>query len=107
MAYARAYNNWQWDFASPALDRIIPVAHIPLYDVDLALTELRRCIELGFKGMFLAPEPINGKRPSHPDFDPLWQELVAAEIPICVHLIVRFNRSVMLPAAGGTTKRNL
>ena len=94
MAYARAYNNWQWDFASPALDRIIPVAHIPLYDVGLALTELRRCIKLGFKGMFLAPEPINGKRPSHPDFDPLWQELVAAEIPICVHLIVRFNRSV-------------
>ena len=28
MAYARAYNNWQ-DFASPALDRILPVAHIP------------------------------------------------------------------------------
>ena len=26
MAYARAYNNWQWDFASPALDRIIPIA---------------------------------------------------------------------------------
>jgi hypothetical protein len=24
MAYARAYNNWQWDFASPALDRIVP-----------------------------------------------------------------------------------
>ena len=69
MAYARAYNNWQWDFASPAIDRIIPVAHIPLYDVDLALTELRRCIKLGFKGMFLAPEPVNGKRPSHPDFD--------------------------------------
>ena len=94
MAYARAYNNWQWDFASPAIDRIIPVAHIPLYDVDLALTELRRCIKLGFKGMFLAPEPVNGKRPSHPDFDPLWQELVAADLPICVHLIVRFNRVV-------------
>lgn len=94
MAYARAYNNWLWDFASPALDRIIPIAHVPLYDVDLALSELRRCIKLGFKGMFLAPEPVGGKRPSHPDFDPLWQELVAADLPICVHLIVRFNRSV-------------
>ena len=46
MAYARAYNNWQWDFASPALDRILPIAHIPLYDVDLALEELRRCLKL-------------------------------------------------------------
>jgi len=94
MAYARAYNNWQWDFAAPALNRIIPIAQIPLYDVDLALAELRRCLKLGFKGMFLAPEPVGGKRPSHPDFDPLWAELVAADLPVCIHLIVRFNRSV-------------
>ena len=98
MAYARAYNNWQWDFASPALDRIIPIAQIPLYDVDLALEELRRCLKLGFKGMFLAPEPVGGKRPSHPDFDPLWHEMVAADLPVCVHLIVRFNRVVNLSA---------
>lgn len=99
MAYARAYNKWQWDFASPAPDRIVPIAQIPLYDVDLALTELRRCLKLGFKGMFLAPEPVHGKRPSHPDFDPLWAELVEADLPICMHLIVRFNRSVNAAAA--------
>jgi len=98
MAYARAYNNWQWDFASPAKDRILPIAHIPLYDIDLALTELQRCLKLGFKGMFLAPEPVNGKRPSHPDFDPLWREMVEADLPVCVHLIVRFNRPVNLAA---------
>jgi len=98
MAYARAYNNWQWDFAKPALDRILPIAHIPLYDVGLAVTELERCLDLGFKGMFLAPEPVCGKRPSHPDFDPLWQMLVAADLPICVHLIVRFDRVVNLSA---------
>ncbi len=98
MAYARAYNNWLWDFASPALDRIIPIAHIPLYDVGLALAELRRCLKLGFKGMFLAPEPIAGKRPSHPDFDPLWEEMVAADLPVCMHLIVRFDRVINLSA---------
>ena len=96
MAYARAYNNWQWDFAKPALDRILPIAHVPLYDVDLAVEELSRCLKLGFKGMFLAPEPVCGKRPSHPDFDPLWNLLIDANLPICVHLIVRFNRVVNL-----------
>ena len=94
IAYARAYNNWLWDFSSPALDRLVPIAHIPLYDVDLAVTELRRCLALGFKGMFLAPEPVMGKRPSHPVFDPVWQELVGADLPVCMHLIVRFNRAV-------------
>jgi len=96
MAYARAYNNWQWDFARPALERILPIAQIPLYDVELAKKELQRCLDLGFKGMFLAPEPVCGKRPSHPDFDPLWQLLVDADLPVCVHLIVRFDRVVNL-----------
>lgn len=99
MAYARAYNNWQWDFAAPALDRIIPIAHIPLYDVDLAVTELKRCLKLGFKGMFLAPEPVAGKRPSHPDFDPIWALMVEANLPVCMHLIVRFDRVVNAAAS--------
>ena len=77
----------------PRVDRIIPIAHVPLYDADLALTELRRCLKLGFKGMFLAPERVCGKRPSHPDFDPLWAELQEANLPICIHLIVRFKRA--------------
>ena len=94
MAYARAYNRWQWDFASPSHERIVPIAHIPLYDTELALAELRRCLKLGFKGMFLAPEPINGKRPSHPDYDPIWHELEEANLPFCLHVIVRFNRVV-------------
>ena len=99
MAYARAYNNWQWDFAAPALDRIIPIAHIPLYAVDLAVTELKRCLKLGFKGMFLAPEPVAGKRPSHPDFDPIWELIVEANLPVCMHLIVRFDRVVNAAAS--------
>lgn len=98
MAWARAYNTWQWDFAAPARQRILPIAQIPLYDVELARVELDRCLQLGFKGMFLAPEPVCGKRPSHPDFDPLWQMLVDADLPVCVHLIVRFDRVINLSA---------
>ncbi len=100
MAYARAYNNWQWDFASPARDRIVPIAHVPLYDPVSALAELKRCLKLGFKGMFMAPERVCGKRPSHPDFDPLWAELQAADLPVCMHLIVRFKRAVGLANHG-------
>jgi len=100
MAYARAYNNWQWDFASPALDRIVPIAHVPLYDAELALTELQRCLKLGFKGMFVAPERVMGKRPSHPDFDPLWATLSDAGLPVCLHVIVRFKRLVGLSNQG-------
>jgi predicted TIM-barrel fold metal-dependent hydrolase len=94
VAWARAYNRWQWDFAAPARERLWPIAQVPLYDARLALAELERCLKLGFKGMFVAPEPVLGKRPSHPDFDPLWALLQEAGLPLCLHVIVRFNRSL-------------
>ncbi len=75
------------------------MAHIPLNDPDLALAELRRCLKLGFKGMFLAPEPVGDRSPPHPDFDPLWHELEDAGLPVCLHVIVRFNRAVPNPGA--------
>jgi predicted TIM-barrel fold metal-dependent hydrolase len=91
-AYARAYNDWINDFAGHNRRRIIPIAHLALQDPAAALAELRRCLKLGFKGVFLPPETINGKRFSHSDFDPLWRECEAAGIPVCLHVIVRFNR---------------
>ena len=91
-AYARAYNNWVNDFAAHNRRRIIPIAHLALQDPEAALAELRRCLKLGFKGIFLAPENINGKRFSHTDFDPIWHECEDAGIPVCLHVIVRFNR---------------
>jgi len=91
-AYARAYNNWVNDFASHNRRRIIPIAHLALQDPAEALIELRRCLKLGFKGVFLAPENINGRRFSDPQFDAIWHECEDAGIPVCLHVIVRFNR---------------
>lgn len=93
LAYTRAYNNWLHDFALRAPGRVIPIAHIAIQEPIAALAELKRCLKLGFKGIFLAPETIGGKRFSHPDFDPIWSECEAAGIPVCLHVIVRFNRA--------------
>jgi len=73
------------------------MAHIALHDPVLALAELRRCLKLGFKGVFLPPEPVNGRSPAHPEFDPLWHELEDAGLPLCLHVIVRFNRILENP----------
>src|SRR5215469_1896108 len=92
-AYARAYNNWIFDFACSARGRVVPIAHLALQDVASAMVELKRCLKLGFKGVFLAPETIGGCRFSHSDFDPIWNECQEAGIPVCLHVIVRFNRA--------------
>jgi predicted TIM-barrel fold metal-dependent hydrolase len=96
-AYSRAYNRWAYDFVGGHPDRIYPMAHLSLHDPDLALAELRRCLKLGFKGVFLPPEPVLGKSPADPVFDPLWHELEDAGFPVCLHVIVRFNRILENP----------
>jgi predicted TIM-barrel fold metal-dependent hydrolase len=91
-AYARAYNDWIYEFTCGARGRVVPIAHLALQDIPSALAELKRCLDRGFKGIFLPPETIGGRRFSHPDFDPIWATCQEAGIPVCLHVIVRFNR---------------
>lgn len=96
-AYGRAYNRWCYDFVGKHPDRIFPMAHIPMNDPQLAHAELKRVLKQGFKGIFMAPEPVNGVSPVEPAFDPLWHELEDAGLPFCLHVIVRFNRILQNP----------
>jgi len=96
-AYCRAYNRWCEDFRGDQYGRIFPMAHVAMHDPEMAHAELKRCLKTGFRGMFVAPEPVNGKSPLHPDFDPLWHELEDAGLPACIHVIVRFNRILENP----------
>ncbi len=96
-AYCRAYNNWAYDHVGGHGDVIFPMAHIPIHDADLALTELRRCLKLGFRGVFLAPEKVGDKSPADPEFDQLWHEMEDAGLPVCLHVIVRFARILENP----------
>ncbi len=88
-AYARAYNRWLYDFQAADRGRIITACHLHLKDPEEALRELRRCLELGFKAVFLPPERPGGKPLGHPDFAPIWRELEEAGVPAVLHVVVR------------------
>ncbi|MEA2532681.1 MAG: hypothetical protein QOJ93_492 [Actinomycetota bacterium] len=90
-AYCRAYNTWQAEFAAGAAGRVLPIAHLNLADLDGAIVELDRCLALGFKGVFVPPEPVNDVRPGDPFFDPLWRRCAEAGVPACLHVVVRFG----------------
>lgn len=90
-AYARAYNTWQAEFSASIPGRTAPIALLNLADIDEAARELDRCLDLGFKGVFLPPEVIGGHRPGAPHFDPLWRRCEEAGVPLCLHVIVRFG----------------
>ena len=90
-AYCRAYNTWQAEFFQTVPDRVVPIATVNWGDVEGAARELDRCLRLGFRGLFVPPETVAGKRPGDPCFDPIWERLQAAEAPGCLHVIVRFE----------------
>ena len=90
-AYARAYNTWAAEFARDAEGRVLAIAQLNLRDLDGAIRELERCLALGFKGVFLPPEPVGRDRPGESRFDPLWRRCAEAGVPVCIHVVVRFG----------------
>jgi len=90
-AYCRAYNRWQKEFHEGAPGRVAPIAAVNWRDVDEAVRELKTCIKAGFKGLFVPPEVVDGRRPGEAHFDPIWRVCEDAGIPGCLHVVVRFT----------------
>ena len=86
-AIRRAYNSWLYEFVCAGEGRIHGVGALDLRDVDLAVTEARRCVnELGFKSVYVLPDPPNEGIPiDHPSYDELWGEVVSLGIPLGTH----------------------
>ena len=107
-AYARAYNNYLFDFCSKHPDRLIPVAHVNLLDVNLAVAEVER-VKGKAKGIFTTPVPRNGRPVGHRYFDPFWAACEAARLPVATHVQVRpdfLGSGMFLPEGEPTPEKS-
>ncbi len=89
LATIRAYNDWhlhEWCNAYPG--RFIPNAYLPLWDVDLAVAELKRVAALGFRTVAFPENPKLIKLPSlhHDQWDPLWKTFNDEQVVISCHI---------------------
>lgn len=84
-ALCRAYNNWMHDFCSADPTRLYPEALLPVGHMDLALKELERTANLGFKGTCVPGSTAAPKPLSDSYWDPLWSRLQELGWPLCVH----------------------
>ena len=72
-AISRAYNNWMADFCALNPQRMIGSAMVPAQNIDAAVQETKRAKEeLGFRSIFLRPNPVRGRNWNNPAYDPLW-----------------------------------
>lgn len=114
-----AYNRWLWDFCEADRRRLVPVAYLPMRDVDETLDILREAADLGFRtvnipafpqandalsssanvkqvrsgqGTALTGDPGNQRSYIDPEFDPLWKEIVDRDMTVTIHLGGRIPR---------------
>src|SRR5262249_34202080 len=102
-AACRAYSNWMADFCRAYPRRLYGVAPMPLLDVDAAVLEIRRVVkELGYKAVFVRPNPFGGRRLNDRAYDPFWREAEELDVPVAVHSSFGTRMPTMGPTATTT-----
>ena len=85
LALFRAFNDWQIEWCSYDRDRLLGLAMLPTTEdtPEEAVSELKRAVKLGFKGVLV---PIFPKRRYHdPWYDPIWAAAQDADICVNTH----------------------
>jgi uncharacterized protein len=96
-ALFRAYNDWLADHCAPDKDRLLGVAMIPLQEPHLAVKEAERAVEeLGHRGLFISPHPVDNRNLDHQAYEPLWELAEQLNVPALVHV----STGIRLPTAG-------
>jgi predicted TIM-barrel fold metal-dependent hydrolase len=86
----RAYNDWMIDewCAGAGRGRLIPLTLIPLWDVELAAAETRRCARKGSHAIaFSECPPYLGLPSIHSGYwNPLWEACEETEVVVNMHI---------------------
>ncbi|MEL6983979.1 MAG: amidohydrolase family protein, partial [Actinomycetota bacterium] len=86
VALQRNYNDWMHGQQVVSNGRLIGLAALPVQRPDVAVAELERVIDLGFKGIVLPSNAPRGRRYSDPDYEPMWALAEEAGLPIAFHV---------------------
>jgi predicted TIM-barrel fold metal-dependent hydrolase len=101
-ALCRAYNNWLADYCSAYPGRFVGIGAVPLHDVKEAVKEAHRAVaQLGMKGIFVRPNPLNGRTLDDTLYDPLYAAIEELDATLCVH-----EATGNFPAAGADRYQN-
>ncbi len=65
-------------------DRLIGMGNVPLQNTELAIAELRRCLDLGFGGIQVATR-VEDEELSTPRLEPFWDEVEASGAVVVIH----------------------
>ena len=67
-------------------ERLLPVGYLSLKDPARAVTTLRAALTDGIRTIWIGSDAVQGRAPSHVDYDPLWAMLEEARVPLTLHI---------------------
>jgi predicted TIM-barrel fold metal-dependent hydrolase len=89
LACVQAYNDWLLEEWAAASNRFIPQCIVPISSVEATVTEVKRAVAKGHKGVILpaVPSHVNRSAPhiNDPQYNSLWQTCQELNVPICFH----------------------
>ena len=83
---SEAMNRAMVDFCAADSRRLLSVGYLPLKDPAQSLESAKQAIEMGVKSFWLRSDAVEGRAPSHVDYDPIWALLEEAGVPIVLHI---------------------
>ena len=84
-AAADAHNRMMTDFCSVD-PRLLPVAYVPLEDIERSIATAREALRLGAKALMIPSLCPRRHAPSHVGLDPLWAMAQEAGVPMIFHV---------------------
>ena len=82
------YNDWQSEWAEADSRRLLPITSLPFWDVEASVAEVRRCAEMGHRGILFsgAPQTLGQPLLGDPQWNPIWETAVELNLPISFHI---------------------
>jgi predicted TIM-barrel fold metal-dependent hydrolase len=102
LACVQAYNDWlleEWASVSP---RFVPQCIVPLAPIESTITEIRRCVANGHRGLIYPSIPMELRQLPHINdavYDPVWAVCQELGVPICFH--AGASAKIQIPAYEG------
>ena len=81
------YNDWISDYCSADPERLAGLAALSTWDMDRAVTELRRAHALGLRGAVIWTSPPEADSFFSRRYEPLWEAAAGLRMPISLHTL--------------------
>jgi predicted TIM-barrel fold metal-dependent hydrolase len=88
LACVRAYNDFLIEWCATDSRRLLAISATPFWDVEASVAEVRRCADLGHRGVLFTGEPQRYDLPYLGDehWDPFWATVQELGLPISFHI---------------------